>query len=76
MRRNVWERYSTPTASEAPHEMKTPSNCANQLRQKPRQFILSVAKDGVVGVRVFPVACSFRVFACQDFLTPVSHLRC
>jgi hypothetical protein len=36
--------------------MKTPSNYANHLRHaegEPWQFILSVAKDGVVGVRVF-----------------------
>jgi hypothetical protein len=31
----------------------TPSNYANQIRQKAREFILSAAKDGAVGARVF-----------------------
>jgi len=40
------ERRSTPTTPEAAREMKPPSNYANHLRQKPREFILSTAKDG------------------------------
>jgi len=34
-------------------EMKPLSNHVNQVRQKSREFILSAAKDGAVGVRVF-----------------------
>ena len=37
-------------------ESKSTSNCANQHARKPRQFILSAPKDGVVGVRMFPAA--------------------
>ena len=66
IKQNVWKRLSTPTTPEAAREMKTTSNYA----KKPWGPVLTLnevkGKDGVVGVRVFPVRASC-VFARQGF---------
>jgi len=65
------KRRSTPTTPDAPREMKSTSNYANQLRKKPRELVLTLntfaslsvnsvkGKDGMVGVRGFSVVQAY-----------------
>ncbi len=46
--------YAQDRLPEAARETKTSSTVPTDTARKPREFILSEAKDGVVGVRVFP----------------------
>jgi hypothetical protein len=77
-KRDGRERFSTPTTPEVPHEMKSPSNCANQQCHaggEPREPLLTLnevkGKDGVVDVRVF-ADVRLAVFLTSAFSEPVS----
>ena len=51
--RNVGKRRSTPTRPKPHTKRSQRSTVPTDDARKPREFILSAAKDGVVGVRLF-----------------------